>query len=427
MLLAQTCNNIGKEFGQYNTRINNSTKNSNFNLYSQNSYKKTGLTKQNNVQSAKNEIMNTNLLSLEKMSNRIPPDRNSVFSKSPLSTASSSSSTISNEHQRSQQHNFTPKIVNNNNKNSHRSKPYSTTTGNKKNKSTSPSPTSSTNSSLTSSPTSANPQVASNNFPTHPVFPYDPLVMATIQKYYEALASSSTSNSMLPPYQYNALTSLAYNNALNGFLSHSLQQQQTSNYSPTATTNCSDQNYSKCLTSPLSPSNESKCTIPGCNQCASSKHLNVSTLSNSNNNNSLTNSPIKTSTPQQQLNNHYCNWLVGGNVYCGKKFTTVDELNEHIKTHTTTELVSELTRYYNIRSSLLNNNQQQITSPYVHSSNQSNKLNSNRVNPYSKPNTSPIINQTTPYLAYNPQNLPQLLTNPSFNFYSQLALLTNNI
>jgi hypothetical protein len=387
--------------------------------------------------------MNKNLLSLQKMSHQIKPN-NKYRSKSPLSTTSSSSSSISNERQQQQRqlqsenHSFVSKMQNNN-KHLNRSKPYSpiTTTVNK-NKSNSSSPSTSSNSSLTSSPTAAPSGALNTNIiAPSPVFPFDPVVLAALQKYYSALASTTQQQSL---ENYDSSSNFPYN-SINGILSNCIQQQQQQqtnfNYIiPTSLNKCPDPNCSKCL----SPSNNvNTCTLEGCNQC--SNNLNVSTTSNSSNNNSLTNSPPKLVSPTQS-NNHFCNWLSGGNTYCGKKFSSLDQLNEHIKSHTTAELVSDLTRYYNIRSSLLNNQQMQsssaINNPFLSSGNQANQFHNNRFNPYSKPApTTPnsilphSISNQLPYLGYNNSapniSTSQLITTPNLNFYSQLALLTNNI
>ncbi len=58
---------------------------------------------------------------------------------------------------------------------------------------------------------------------------------------------------------------------------------------------------------------------------------------------------------QQQVLYHTCNWLCGGNILCSQKFTSIDALNEHLKTHTTNELLSDLTRYFYARTTLLQN------------------------------------------------------------------------
>ena len=447
MLLAQTCSNIGKEFQS--------------SPYSQRQLKNTDINNGNSKkhQSKNDEIaMNKNLLSLQKMSHRIKPGNNSNRSKSPLSTTSSSSSSISNEQQQRQsypeqqhQHSYVSKIQNNKYLN-RSTTPYnsSITPGSNKNNSTTPSPSTSMNSSLTSSPPTVN---NNNNNNSHniiapsPVFPFDPLVLAALQKYYAALAATTTTTQQSKT-NYDSLSNFAYNNAISGMLSNCIQQQQqqqqqTFNYlMPTSSNTCPDPNCFKCQ--PHS-NNLNTCTLPGCNQCTN--HLNVSTSSNSSNSNSLTNSPLKLVSPTPSNNTHYCNWLSGGNIYCGKKFSTLDQLNEHIKSHTTAELVSDLTRYYNIRSSLLNSQQMHTPStinyPFLNSSNQANQLHNNRFNPYSKPvvppQTTPIsntilptsISNQLPYLGYN-NSAPNIstsptITTPNMNFYSQLALLSNNI
>jgi hypothetical protein len=343
VLLAQTCNNIGKEFLPSTTTTTSRSSSSFKNSYYNNMKK---------ITQKPIEIGNKNLLSLEKMSNRINNSlsiNTNITHRPPSTTSSSSSSSSTNE-----QHNFTSKIITNKT-NQNRNKPYSTP-----NKT--PSPSSSSNSSLTTSPTISY---------TPPTIPqptlFDPLVLATIQKYYATLAATQQQN-----YE-------AYSNSM----------------LPLANTNCPDPNCSKCQ----SVKNENVCTIPGCTQCI--KHLNTS-----------------------QQNYHSCNWLSGGNIYCGKKFSTLDQLNDHIKTHTTAELASDLTRYYNIRSSLLNSNTNNQNTPLVQSSNLSSQLHSNRSNPYLKPNSNLLPQQYQPYLL-NQSNLPMLA--PNLNFYSQLAMLTNNM
>ena len=369
-------------------------------------------------------------------------NRTTNHSRSPLSTTSSSSS-LTNE-----QHAYVAKIQNN--KSLNRSKPYSATQTNK-NKSVSPAPSTSTSSSLTSSPTSGTTTLNNNYLTPPPAFPFDPLVLAALQKYYAALASATSnaasSVNQIPSQQqsqlnYGMLSNLAFNdnnNKSNGMLSNCIQQQAMSYLQPKTPNSCPDPTCTKCQST--STNDFSACTIPGCTQCVN--HLNVSTTSNSSNSsNSSTspiNSPVKLVSPTSQHPpiDHYCNWLSGGNMYCGKKFSTIDQLNEHIKTHTTAELVSDLTRYHNIRSSLLNNQQlqqqqqNQITTlniPFFHSSNQATQLHNNRLNPYLKPtpmNNLPSPTNQMPYLAYH--STPNLSTLTTPNFYSQLALLTNNL
>ena len=56
--------------------------------------------------------------------------------------------------------------------------------------------------------------------------------------------------------------------------------------------------------------------------------------------------------------NRTCNWLVNGKV-CGLSFRKNDEFNEHIKLHTTNELFTDLTFYYNAKKLLSTTNTSQ--------------------------------------------------------------------
>lgn len=48
-----------------------------------------------------------------------------------------------------------------------------------------------------------------------------------------------------------------------------------------------------------------------------------------------------------------CSWIMGdSNVVCGKSFSNNDDLNDHIKYHTTSELLSDLNFYYRTKQQL---------------------------------------------------------------------------
>jgi hypothetical protein len=59
-------------------------------------------------------------------------------------------------------------------------------------------------------------------------------------------------------------------------------------------------------------------------------------------------------------NNFICNWLVNNNTKCKSAFRSNDDFNDHIKFHTTNELVSGLSLYYQAKS-LLNQQHQNAT------------------------------------------------------------------
>lgn len=62
--------------------------------------------------------------------------------------------------------------------------------------------------------------------------------------------------------------------------------------------------------------------------------------------------PDKGSQPPRNL--FTCCWKMGTNgVVCGKVFTSNDDLNDHIKFHTTSELISDLGFYHRTKQQLL--------------------------------------------------------------------------
>ena len=93
--------------------------------------------------------------------------------------------------------------------------------------------------------------------------------------------------------------------------------------------------------------NKNKVSSLNTNDDNSSYHQNVSK-----NHNQLQNQ-LNTSS-----NNFICNWLINNNTKCKTAFRSNDEYNDHIKLHTTNELVSGLSLYYQAKSLL--NQQQQI-------------------------------------------------------------------
>lgn len=142
-----------------------------------------------------------------------------------------------------------------------------------------------------------------------------------------------------------------------GSLSNYLQYARMRNPSGQAplVTPCRDPYCTNCLASAQSNHLSSQCTSPGCAQCSHEKSLqnmglsalglpgSVPGLSPYSSTNGLPSASAGLSSlhslyahnllTQQQGHPHVCNWMSGSD-YCGKRFTTSEELLQHLRTHT---------------------------------------------------------------------------------------------
>ena len=115
---------------------------------------------------------------------------------------------------------------------------------------------------------------------------------------------------------------------------------------------CRDPYCTNCLASAQNSHLSSQCTSPGCAQCSHEKSLQSMGLSALGLHNSVPGMPPFSSAnglpsasaglsslyahnllTQQQGHPHVCNWMSGSD-YCGKRFTTSEELLQHLRTHT---------------------------------------------------------------------------------------------
>ena len=118
---------------------------------------------------------------------------------------------------------------------------------------------------------------------------------------------------------------------------------------------CRDPYCTNCLVSAQSSHLASQCTSPGCAQCSHEKSLQNMGLSALGLHSSVPGLPPYSSASglpsasaglsslhnlyahnlltQQQGHPHVCNWMSGSD-YCGKRFTTSEELLQHLRTHT---------------------------------------------------------------------------------------------
>jgi hypothetical protein len=74
--------------------------------------------------------------------------------------------------------------------------------------------------------------------------------------------------------------------------------------------------------------------------------------------------PPQSRQPNGHIHYYPCQWLCGGSTLCSQKFNSIEALNEHLRNHTTNELLSDLTRYFYARTTLLQSASSSLASQY---------------------------------------------------------------
>lgn len=133
----------------------------------------------------------------------------------------------------------------------------------------------------------------------------------------------------------------------------------------------------------------------GCTQCEHQKYgLAMAAMSQQ----------IPPGHPYAQLGRPYiCNWMAGGDGYCGKRFGTSDELLQHVRSHTPN--INDPNLLQSAQQSMMNPLGSLFSPGALHRTYPTpplSPMSAARYHPYGKPGQMPASLQGSPYAAFNP-------------------------